>query len=151
MMTIFLAFTIAASAQTGPNLAKPASGMAAKKRIALDCKDAASIRDFKAAVVEDSGWEHKLAEDWARYACPQEADAAGWQEPRPQLPEKWRGALPSRDKNPADQAGSIKSLVDGYLLFPQRPLPISRKQAEQIAAGWYRQRLAARKDAPKKS
>ncbi len=143
MKTLFLTLALAASAQAAP-------GPEAKKRLPLDCANVASIRDFKAAVVEDSGWEHKLAENWARYACPKEADEAGWSEPKPQLPEKWRGALPSRAKNPDDEAGNIRSLVDGFLLYPKRPLPITRKQAEQIAAGWHKQRLAAVKDALKK-
>ena len=154
MMTVFLAIAITASAQTGLDVVKPAVVMAARKRIPLDCKDIASIRDFKAAVVEDSGWEHKLAEEFARYACPREADAAGWPDPRPRLPAKWRGALPAQDKNPDDHAGNIKSLVEGFLLYPLRPLPISRKQAEQIAEGWDRQRVADlqshRKDKRKK-
>lgn len=112
------------------------------KRMPLNCKDAASIRDFKAAVVEDSGWDHALADEWARYACPKEADAAGWGDPRPVLPAKWRGALPARDKNPKDHEGSVKSLIDGFLLYPKRPLPITRKQAETIAEGWYLRRNA---------
>ena len=143
MITLLLVIAISASAQTGVDSIKPTATAAARKRVPLDCKDAASIRDFKAAVVEDSGWEHKLAEEWARYACPKEADAAGWSDPRPVLPVKWRGALPAKDKNPADREGSVRSLVDGYLLFHMRPLPITRKQADQIAEGWYRQRLAS--------
>ncbi len=142
MIAVFLAIAITASAQPAPGMIKPAVGAPKKIRIPLDCKDAASIRDFKAAVVEDSGWEHKLAEEWARYACPREADAAGWSDPRPQLPAKWRGALPARDKNPGDHEGSVRSLIEGYLLYPRRPLPVSRKQAEVIAEGWYLRRNA---------
>lgn len=119
-----------------------ATATAKTKRLPLDCKDPASIRDFKAAVVEDSGWDHALAEEWARYACPKEADAAGWGDPRPVLPAKWRGALPARDKNPKDRAWSVKSLVEGFLLYPLRPLPITRKQADVIGEGWYQRRLA---------
>lgn len=143
MIILFLAIAIGASAQTGVDAVKPAAAAVASKRVRLDCKDAVSIRDFKAAVVEDSGWEHKLAEEWARDACPAEADAAGWPTPRPVLPAKWRGALPARDKNPVDREGSIRSLVEGFLLYPKRPLPISRKQADYIGEGWYQRRITS--------
>ena len=154
MITALLAVALTASAQTGPNTVKPPVAVTKRKRIPLDCKDAASIRDFKAAVVEDSGWEHKLAEEWARDACPKEADAAGWPNPRPQLPEKWRGALPAKDKDPNDREGSVRSLVERFLLYPLRPLPISRKQADVMADGWYLRRRAwlqsQKKEAEKK-
>jgi hypothetical protein len=145
MKTLFLVIAVAAYAASGLDMVKPADGMVAKKRRRLDCKDAASVRDFKAAVVEDSGWEHRLADAWARCACPKEADAAGWPNPRPSLPEAWRGALPVI--KPKDHAGNVKRLVEEFFLFPQRRLPISREQATRIADCWYRLKQSGGKPA----
>ncbi len=142
MTTVLLALAVAVQAQSEP-----------KKRQPLVCADAASIRGFKAAVVEDSGWEHALADEWARCACPKEADAAGWPEPRPALPEKWRGALPAL--RPGQHAANVQRLAKDFILFHQRPLPVTPEQAEAIADCWIKRReavLKARKKAsPTKS
>lgn len=141
MTTLFLAICVAASAADAP-----------KKRLPLDCAKPETIRDLKAAMVEDSGWDHKLADEWARCACPAEADKAGWPEPLPKLPAKWRGAQPalSLDKH----AVNVKFVVENFLLYPKRPLAISREQAVQIAECWSTDRetkMKARKqDAAKK-
>ena len=135
MKILIFLITLSAFAQSSLDLIKPAEDGLPKKRKSLQCEDAASIRDFKAAAVEDSGWSHEFADEWARCACPKTADAAGWPNPRPKLPEGWSGALPAI--NPSDHSRDVERLADEFFLFKKRPLPISRKQAYQIAKCWY--------------
>lgn len=130
MTTLLLALAVAATAQDAPP----------KKRLRLVCEQADTIRDLKAAMVEDSGWDHKLADEWARCACPEQADKAGWPEPLPQLPAKWRGAQPSL--SPDKHEANVKFVVDFFLLYPKRPLPLDKEQALRIAECWSTKREA---------
>lgn len=117
-----------------PRGAGPVSGVARPSW--LDCKDAATIRGFKAAVVERAGFPRGTAEEWARCACPAAAEAAGWPNPAPVPPSDFSGTLPSPD-DPDDHEEFIERIVGESLLRPRRELALTHRQARDIAACWY--------------